>query len=155
MYYFSPFYSIWNHTPCCWHVIFFFTISQKKKKDVIFYYFCFVFCFFVFFFHFFFCSLNLVFIIGALIGLFWTWSNHFKQLSLNKAFIFLFSILNWSKQQCRNQGDRTCFMCGSPDHFIRDCPDALSPHPLLQRGMVLIYFYIPLRICIAKVCLWY
>ncbi|XP_050268101.1 E3 ubiquitin ligase PQT3-like isoform X1 [Quercus robur] len=32
------------------------------------------------------------------------------------------------------KGDRTCFMCGSPDHFIRDCPDASSPHPLLQRG---------------------
>ncbi|KAK3023350.1 hypothetical protein RJ639_042748 [Escallonia herrerae] len=30
--------------------------------------------------------------------------------------------------------DRTCYMCGSPDHFIRDCPVASSPHPMLQTG---------------------
>ncbi|KAJ4950290.1 hypothetical protein NE237_027122 [Protea cynaroides] len=30
--------------------------------------------------------------------------------------------------------DRTCYMCGSPDHFIRNCPAASSPHPLLQTG---------------------
>ncbi|KAK2989449.1 hypothetical protein RJ640_018767 [Escallonia rubra] len=30
--------------------------------------------------------------------------------------------------------DRTCYMCGSPDHFIRDCPVASSPHPMLQAG---------------------
>ncbi|XP_062159185.1 E3 ubiquitin ligase PQT3-like isoform X3 [Alnus glutinosa] len=29
------------------------------------------------------------------------------------------------------KGDRTCYMCGSPDHFVRDCPAASSPH---QRG---------------------
>ncbi|XP_059662039.1 E3 ubiquitin ligase PQT3-like [Cornus florida] len=32
------------------------------------------------------------------------------------------------------KGDRTCYMCGSPDHFIRDCPAASSPHPTLQTG---------------------
>ncbi|XP_010261934.1 PREDICTED: E3 ubiquitin-protein ligase RBBP6-like isoform X2 [Nelumbo nucifera] len=32
------------------------------------------------------------------------------------------------------KGDRTCYMCGSPDHFIRDCPAASSPHPMLQTG---------------------
>ncbi|KAA8546216.1 hypothetical protein F0562_003045 [Nyssa sinensis] len=32
------------------------------------------------------------------------------------------------------KGDRTCFMCGSPDHFIRDCPVASSPQPMLQTG---------------------
>ncbi|GLT97222.1 hypothetical protein SLE2022_147950 [Rubroshorea leprosula] len=32
------------------------------------------------------------------------------------------------------KGDRTCYMCGSPDHLIRDCPVASSPHPLFQRG---------------------
>ncbi|CAL5434708.1 unnamed protein product [Camellia sinensis] len=31
-------------------------------------------------------------------------------------------------------GDRTCYMCGSPDHFIRDCPAASSPYPMLQTG---------------------
>ncbi|KAK3041744.1 hypothetical protein RJ639_000668 [Escallonia herrerae] len=30
--------------------------------------------------------------------------------------------------------DRTCYMCGSPDHFIRDCPVASRPHPMLQAG---------------------
>lgn len=30
--------------------------------------------------------------------------------------------------------DRTCYMCGAPDHFIRDCPYAASPHPMLQSG---------------------
>lgn len=37
-------------------------------------------------------------------------------------------------RKCWNQGDRTCYMCGSPDHLIRDCPAASSPHSLLQRG---------------------
>ncbi|KAF3446102.1 hypothetical protein FNV43_RR11281 [Rhamnella rubrinervis] len=32
------------------------------------------------------------------------------------------------------KGPRTCYMCGSPEHFIRDCPAALSPHPMLQTG---------------------
>ncbi|XP_028089255.1 E3 ubiquitin ligase PARAQUAT TOLERANCE 3-like isoform X2 [Camellia sinensis] len=32
------------------------------------------------------------------------------------------------------KGDRTCYMCGSPDHFIRDCPAASSPYPMLQTG---------------------
>ncbi|PSS17571.1 E3 ubiquitin-protein like [Actinidia chinensis var. chinensis] len=32
------------------------------------------------------------------------------------------------------KGDRTCYMCGSPYHFIRDCPAASSPHPMLQTG---------------------
>ncbi|XP_042498642.1 E3 ubiquitin ligase PQT3-like isoform X2 [Macadamia integrifolia] len=32
------------------------------------------------------------------------------------------------------KGDRTCYMCGSPDHFIRNCPAASSPHPMLQTG---------------------
>lgn len=26
-------------------------------------------------------------------------------------------------------------MCGSPDHLIRDCPAAVSPHPMLQTGI--------------------
>ena len=51
-------------------------------------------------------------------------------------YFFPFPLLNWSKQQCWNQGDRTCYMCGSPDHLIRDCPAASSPHSLLQRGIV-------------------
>ncbi|PON42592.1 TNF receptor-associated factor [Trema orientale] len=32
------------------------------------------------------------------------------------------------------KGARTCYMCGSPDHFIRDCPAAISPRPMLQTG---------------------
>ncbi|XP_015884535.1 E3 ubiquitin ligase PARAQUAT TOLERANCE 3 isoform X2 [Ziziphus jujuba] len=32
------------------------------------------------------------------------------------------------------KGPQTCFMCGSPDHFIRECPVALSPHSMLQAG---------------------
>uniref|UniRef100_A0A1D1Z3E3 E3 ubiquitin-protein ligase RBBP6 n=2 Tax=Anthurium amnicola TaxID=1678845 RepID=A0A1D1Z3E3_9ARAE len=32
------------------------------------------------------------------------------------------------------KGDRNCFMCGSPDHLIRDCPAALNPYPCLQTG---------------------
>ncbi|XP_028089272.1 uncharacterized protein LOC114289696 [Camellia sinensis] len=32
------------------------------------------------------------------------------------------------------KGDHTCYMCGSPDHFIRDCPAASSPYPMLQTG---------------------
>lgn len=38
-------------------------------------------------------------------------------------------------QPCWIQGPRTCYMCGSPDHFIRDCPAALSQHPMLQTGI--------------------
>lgn len=34
----------------------------------------------------------------------------------------------------KNQGYRTCYMCGSPDHLIRDCPAAYGPHPMLQTG---------------------
>lgn len=34
----------------------------------------------------------------------------------------------------RNRKDRTCYMCGSPNHLIRDCPAALSPNPMLQQG---------------------
>ncbi|XP_077240973.1 uncharacterized protein LOC143881645 [Tasmannia lanceolata] len=30
--------------------------------------------------------------------------------------------------------DRTCYMCGSPDHLVRDCPAACSPYPVLQTG---------------------
>ncbi|KAK1367953.1 hypothetical protein POM88_034045 [Heracleum sosnowskyi] len=32
------------------------------------------------------------------------------------------------------KADKTCYMCDSPDHFIRDCPFANGPHPLLQTG---------------------
>ncbi|KAM1464090.1 hypothetical protein ACFXTO_043800 [Malus domestica] len=32
------------------------------------------------------------------------------------------------------KGKRTCYMCGSTDHFIRDCPVASSPHPMLHAG---------------------
>ncbi|KAH0969781.1 hypothetical protein GBA52_028377 [Prunus armeniaca] len=32
------------------------------------------------------------------------------------------------------KGERTCYMCGAPDHFIRDCPVASSPHPMLHAG---------------------
>ncbi|KAM7510750.1 hypothetical protein LguiB_009625 [Lonicera macranthoides] len=31
-------------------------------------------------------------------------------------------------------GDRTCYMCGSPDHLIRDCPAAYAHNPMLQTG---------------------
>lgn len=30
--------------------------------------------------------------------------------------------------------DRTCYMCGSPDHFVRDCPVASSPRPVFPMG---------------------
>ncbi|XXG81707.1 hypothetical protein AAC387_Pa09g2281 [Persea americana] len=30
------------------------------------------------------------------------------------------------------KGDRTCYMCGSPDHLVRDCPAAACPYPMLQ-----------------------
>lgn len=33
-----------------------------------------------------------------------------------------------------NQGDRNCYMCGSPDHLIRDCPAASSSHPHNHTG---------------------
>lgn len=33
------------------------------------------------------------------------------------------------------QATRTCFLCGSPGHLIRDCPAGSSPHPMLQSGM--------------------
>lgn len=32
------------------------------------------------------------------------------------------------------KGGRTCYMCGSPDHFMRDCPASAIPHPMLQTG---------------------
>ncbi|XP_062099547.1 E3 ubiquitin ligase PQT3-like isoform X2 [Humulus lupulus] len=33
------------------------------------------------------------------------------------------------------KGARTCYFCGSPDHFIRDCPAAMiSARPMLQTG---------------------
>ncbi|XP_024022695.1 E3 ubiquitin ligase PQT3-like isoform X2 [Morus notabilis] len=32
------------------------------------------------------------------------------------------------------KGARRCYMCGSPDHFVRDCPAALSPRPMPQTG---------------------
>ncbi|XP_068661758.1 E3 ubiquitin ligase PARAQUAT TOLERANCE 3-like [Aristolochia californica] len=32
------------------------------------------------------------------------------------------------------RGDRTCYMCGSPDHFVRDCPAASSPYTMFQTG---------------------
>ncbi|KAF5188900.1 hypothetical protein FRX31_021521 [Thalictrum thalictroides] len=32
------------------------------------------------------------------------------------------------------KGDRTCYMCGSPDHFIRDCPAATGQYPMYQTG---------------------
>ncbi|KAK0571156.1 hypothetical protein LWI29_011872 [Acer saccharum] len=34
----------------------------------------------------------------------------------------------------RKKGDRTCYVCGSPDHFIRDCPASLNSNPMFQRG---------------------
>ncbi|MCL7024313.1 hypothetical protein MKW94_029165, partial [Papaver nudicaule] len=30
------------------------------------------------------------------------------------------------------KGDRTCYMCGSPDHLIRDCPVSSNQYPMLQ-----------------------
>ncbi|XP_024959560.1 E3 ubiquitin ligase PARAQUAT TOLERANCE 3-like isoform X1 [Cynara cardunculus var. scolymus] len=30
--------------------------------------------------------------------------------------------------------DRTCYMCGSPDHLIRDCPIAPNRHPMSHAG---------------------
>lgn len=32
------------------------------------------------------------------------------------------------------KGDRTCYRCGSPNHFVRFCPEASNPYPLLQTG---------------------
>ncbi|GMG99155.1 hypothetical protein Nepgr_000995 [Nepenthes gracilis] len=32
------------------------------------------------------------------------------------------------------RGERTCYMCGSPDHLIRDCPVAASSHPVYGNG---------------------
>ncbi|PIA27692.1 hypothetical protein AQUCO_07600100v1 [Aquilegia coerulea] len=32
------------------------------------------------------------------------------------------------------KGERTCYMCGSPDHFIRDCPAATGQYPMYQTG---------------------
>ncbi|RZC59913.1 hypothetical protein C5167_007218 [Papaver somniferum] len=32
------------------------------------------------------------------------------------------------------QGDRACYMCGSPDLFIRDCPVSSNQYPMLQTG---------------------
>ncbi|MQL73656.1 hypothetical protein Taro_005996 [Colocasia esculenta] len=32
------------------------------------------------------------------------------------------------------KGERNCFMCGSPDHLIRDCPAASNPYQFLQTG---------------------
>ncbi|XP_058108561.1 uncharacterized protein LOC131251692 [Magnolia sinica] len=32
------------------------------------------------------------------------------------------------------KGDRNCYMCGSPDHLVRDCPAASSPYSMLQTG---------------------
>ncbi|XP_011625302.1 E3 ubiquitin ligase PARAQUAT TOLERANCE 3 isoform X1 [Amborella trichopoda] len=32
------------------------------------------------------------------------------------------------------KGDRNCYMCGSPDHLVRDCPAASAPYPMLQTG---------------------
>ncbi|XVE53849.1 hypothetical protein DITRI_Ditri03aG0034800 [Diplodiscus trichospermus] len=32
------------------------------------------------------------------------------------------------------KGNRACYMCGCPDHLMRDCPAGFSPHPMLQRG---------------------
>ncbi|XP_065849047.1 E3 ubiquitin ligase PARAQUAT TOLERANCE 3-like isoform X2 [Euphorbia lathyris] len=34
----------------------------------------------------------------------------------------------------QRKGDRTCYLCGSPDHFIRDCPAASSSYPMLHTG---------------------
>ncbi|XP_026379622.1 uncharacterized protein LOC113274450 isoform X2 [Papaver somniferum] len=32
------------------------------------------------------------------------------------------------------KGDRACYMCGSPDLFIRDCPVSSNQYPMLQTG---------------------
>ncbi|GAB4836951.1 hypothetical protein Ancab_001863 [Ancistrocladus abbreviatus] len=38
---------------------------------------------------------------------------------------------------CRiRKGERTCYMCGAPDHLIRDCPFAVSPHPAFRNDSV-------------------
>ncbi|XP_009781066.1 E3 ubiquitin ligase PARAQUAT TOLERANCE 3-like [Nicotiana sylvestris] len=34
----------------------------------------------------------------------------------------------------RVKKDRNCYMCGSPDHLIRDCAFASNPNPMLQTG---------------------
>ncbi|XP_023745039.1 E3 ubiquitin ligase PARAQUAT TOLERANCE 3 isoform X2 [Lactuca sativa] len=33
-----------------------------------------------------------------------------------------------------NMGGRTCYMCGSPTHFIRDCPIASNEHHMYHKG---------------------
>lgn len=39
-------------------------------------------------------------------------------------------------------------MCGSPDHFVRDCPATLSLHPMIQTGTVAFAY-----ICYGKISL--
>ncbi|KAM0968073.1 hypothetical protein ACFX13_016802 [Malus domestica] len=41
---------------------------------------------------------------------------------------------SFSETGKHRKGERTCYRCGSPDHFIRDCPVASSPHPMLHAG---------------------
>ncbi|XAR57574.1 hypothetical protein NMG60_11025764 [Bertholletia excelsa] len=41
---------------------------------------------------------------------------------------------NFMSTSRNRKGDRTCYMCGLPDHFIRDCPFATGQNPMLQNG---------------------
>lgn len=42
--------------------------------------------------------------------------------------------MNFAVPPRTRRGDRTCYMCGSPDHLIRDCPAASSQHPMFPSG---------------------
>ncbi|KAL5850666.1 hypothetical protein ACOSQ3_008717 [Xanthoceras sorbifolium] len=41
---------------------------------------------------------------------------------------------NFMESGRHKKGDRTCYLCGSPDHFIRDCPAALNSNPMFHTG---------------------
>lgn len=39
-------------------------------------------------------------------------------------------------------GDQTCFMCGLPDHLIRDYPVASNPYPIFQTGKEITRYFL-------------
>lgn len=43
----------------------------------------------------------------------------------------------------KHKGNRTCYMCGSPDHLIRDCPASSCQHTMLHTGPGIVHGGIP------------